>query len=458
MKLKGHTTIQLTDASTGEVTTYDNDNMVTNALQHFMQPIGIWNSVLNDRTIQSAELWENLLGGLLLFDGAIEEDPENIIAPAGVTMTANGSKDDVNNNEITEYGSYNASESGIQEDGSIKMVWDFTTSQGNGDIACVCLTSRAGGRLGYGNRRSGQRKDVGVDYKMYQLISSIRSSSILGQQNFFNIHLNDNYFMRVNDECMTYNRDDLSKHWSTTGKIVVEKCRWPIYNASIRDKYGVIEVVERINIAVPDVIKSWYDTQYTANDYIVIRGKDFGCILFYKNYGCVSANELFYIMKINPDGTSTVYPIQNCTGIRINAKNCICIDEKRIFIANYDSDPKWYVINIEDPTQVTEVVFPYLVEATFSLNGIIYTRSTVLYNVELDEVYTAQMPFGYNSVVTADDPLSYVESKPTDFYHSICKLPTYLATINNLTEPVKKEANQMMKVIYTLTFEEEGDV
>ena len=97
-------------------------------------------------------------------------------------------------------------------------------------------------------------------------------------------------------------------------------------------------------------------------------------------------------------------------------------------------------------------------DVTFSLNGIIYTRSTVLYNVELDEVYTAQMPFGYNSVVTADDPLSYVESEPTNSYHSICKLPTYLATINNLTVPVTKEANQMMKVIYTLTFEEEGDV
>ena len=34
MRIKGHTTIQLKDVNTGEITTYEDDNMVTNALKY----------------------------------------------------------------------------------------------------------------------------------------------------------------------------------------------------------------------------------------------------------------------------------------------------------------------------------------------------------------------------------------------------------------------------------------
>ena len=37
---------------------------------------------------------------------------------------------------------------------------------------------------------------------------------------------------------------------------------------------------------------------------------------------------------------------------------------------------------------------------------------------------------------------------------SVMKDPRYLATINNLSEPVVKTISKTMKVIYTLTFEE----
>jgi hypothetical protein len=37
--------------------------------------------------------------------------------------------------------------------------------------------------------------------------------------------------------------------------------------------------------------------------------------------------------------------------------------------------------------------------------------------------------------------------------HIILKDPRYLATINNLDEPVVKTASQTMKVTYTITFE-----
>ena len=39
-------------------------------------------------------------------------------------------------------------------------------------------------------------------------------------------------------------------------------------------------------------------------------------------------------------------------------------------------------------------------------------------------------------------------------YFKILKEPRYLATINNLSEPVVKTSSRTMKVTYTLTFEE----
>lgn len=39
--LKGTTRIELTDVNTGEVETYQNSNMVTNALRDVLKPLGL---------------------------------------------------------------------------------------------------------------------------------------------------------------------------------------------------------------------------------------------------------------------------------------------------------------------------------------------------------------------------------------------------------------------------------
>ena len=46
----------------------------------------------------------------------------------------------------------------------------------------------------------------------------------------------------------------------------------------------------------------------------------------------------------------------------------------------------------------------------------------------------------------------YYSSSPCSLY--VMKDPRYLATINNLSEPVVKTSSKTMKVTYTLTFEE----
>lgn len=150
--VKGKTTFELTDVNTGEVEVIEDSNMITNGLQEFLRTYGYFGcDILSNNAVRTNSLWVNFLGGLFLFDTALDEDVNNTFMPAGVKMIGNGSKDVANSGAVTELGSYNATESGLQSDGSIKFVYEFNTAQANGNIACACLTSKVGGYIGMGN-------------------------------------------------------------------------------------------------------------------------------------------------------------------------------------------------------------------------------------------------------------------------------------------------------------------
>jgi hypothetical protein len=152
MNIKGHCKIELTDVKTGRKEVEEHDNMLTKALYYFYDQAGMTNpSAFNASAIRTDAL-NQLLGGVMCLDTALTESDEIVRVPAGVGMTANGARGVLNSGNPTELGSYNEIESGWQQDGSFKMVWDWTTSQGNGTIACVGLSSLYGGMKGIGNK------------------------------------------------------------------------------------------------------------------------------------------------------------------------------------------------------------------------------------------------------------------------------------------------------------------
>ena len=162
MALKGHTKIELTNVNTGEVETYEDDNMVTNALEDLFHPLGFFGneSIIsgdrllpnNDNSVTNSDhLLHNLTGGLLLFDKSLEEDPELTTLPGGVSMTGHACYRKYTGTDKT-FGSYNNNESGLLYDGyGYKHVWDFQTNQANGKISCACLTTTLGGIMGTGS-------------------------------------------------------------------------------------------------------------------------------------------------------------------------------------------------------------------------------------------------------------------------------------------------------------------
>jgi len=70
--------------------------------------------------------------------------------------------------------------------------------------------------------------------------------------------------------------------------------------------------------------------------------------------------------------------------------------------------------------------------------------------------YNFNTNHGYNAEIIKIDDIWYLMNLYYNSYNLEYKLITrtpYLATINNLSEPVTKTASKTMKITYTLTFE-----
>ena len=148
--LKGTMTIEMTDVNTGKIEKVLEHNMVTNALTEIFKPLGL----AKDPSLMLREFapyYQKLLGGILLFDREIEENPNNLFPPAEANLIGCAVYGNQNNTKGTKRGGYNQTESELNlTDRYMKFVYDFTTSQANGTIASVCLTHANGGYTSYG--------------------------------------------------------------------------------------------------------------------------------------------------------------------------------------------------------------------------------------------------------------------------------------------------------------------
>lgn len=148
--LKGHTTIELKDVVTGEVKKYEDDNMMTNyigKLIDFSCKHALGDSTLNPYTSH----WYNFLGGLCLFSQELTEDADEFYLSAGVKPIGYGIQGDTNSyTDVNSWGIYNTQESDTSAAGVKRMVWDFSTSHANGTIASVALTHANNGLFGFG--------------------------------------------------------------------------------------------------------------------------------------------------------------------------------------------------------------------------------------------------------------------------------------------------------------------
>lgn len=472
--LKGKTTFELTDVNTGEVEVIEDTNMITNALQEMLTTYGYFGcDVLG--AIGSSPLWVNLLGGLLLFDTKLDENVDNIIMPAGVKMIGNGSYDISNSGSVNELGSYNTSESGLQSDGSVKFVYDFSTSQANGSIACACLTSKIGGYIGMGNSNEERifNKDYGfttfISDSNYQRISNIEGSA-QDIQHFLYSSYNDNAVYLNNPYNIKYDASHAEQHWSTTKKIQILKVKAGFTSVGIKERLLLDQVAEIYDIDIPQDILTYMGT---STKLVYINADTDGNVFVVFNTGgdYLSNGSFCWIMKIDRERNVTHYKFTNNVGNTINfERRKMVFNGEYLFVYTNNTPIKLYGIKYSDSTQIIEVNWTSNPRILFNIDknligmfGNSYDSSNYyapsVYDVVNNELRFCNGKGGYSEdlyIPLIDKKGVYIyvycgRGTYSDIYFKVLKEPRYLATINNLREPVVKTASKTMKVTYTIT-------
>lgn len=478
MGIKGKTTFELTDVNTGEVETIEDSNMVTNALQEFMLTYGMFNKGIFTNDNITNELYLNLLGGLFLFDTALDEAVDNTFMPAGVKMVGNGS-DFSNNGTVAELGTYNKTESGIQSDGSIKFVYDYATNQANGTIACACLTSKTGGYMGMGN--SEERYASGNRIDAHQSNNTSLYLALPGAGDYyFNILYpvyNENAIYCTNPYNIVYASAESAQHWSVTKKIEVLKVRAGFTSVGIRDSQNLKNVIDSFEVDIPQDILDYMGTS-TAT--IIPVGDSFNrniFLIFNKSANTIANGSYCWIMKIDKDRNVTAHKFTNNVNESLilrtltTSRRNYTINGDYLFVAgNGSSGYKLYGIKYSDSTQIIDIGYevssvPHICSIAENLVGIGGVPRSGDYSYPAYSIYdvvnrTYRYVNGYEPsndymyIPFADKKGVYLRVY-TDISSScemkVIKDVRYLATINNLAEPVVKTSSKTMKVTYTLT-------
>lgn len=460
--LKGTTRIELTDVNTGEVETYENHNMVTNALRDVLKPLGLCkrpSRFLSEFT----PYCEKLLGGILCFDTEIPENADNYYPPANATLIGCAAYGVQNNTKNTFRGGFNQTESEINlKDRYVKYVYDFATSQANGTIASVCLTHKNGGFTSYGSKNINYNRD-------YPLMQSIAEDSLQyvhpdrtgasTSSKYSGMTMGKTELIFVIDrekDCAFYFKFMDNKH------IHITKRRTFLKTVSILDNvYNTKPLIEEIE--VPELstelrIGYWGYNYDPATDCLYI------CT--HKDYR-VDPNTSYLVTEIKMDTWKVKqYEVTNTTDKYLRSDNNwqMFVTDGYLYVKGYDSPYKLYKIQITNPANVVKFKRTNASSVNglpkFVINGRIYyeneNEQLLIANTATNEIMPpeAQSLFNssYNVNVTPvrNEPLIYFAdygTRSTSGWHMMCN---YLATINNLDAPVTKTADKTMKITYIL--------
>ena len=477
MKIKGHTSIILTDVKTGKVERHEDDNLITNAIANYFQNCGFMNYPNVDRT----NLVVQLLGGVMAFDDEISESASTVHVPAGLKMIANGSIGTVNNGEVLEMGSYSSTESGWQDDGSFIQTYDYTTSQANGTIACVCLTGRDYGYVGEGNSISHVRHSSRAS--MTNLYGSVTShSGTIGMPFNFNFSDSSCYTFAIETRI-----DSETEEEYVTG--VLRKYRLPISKINLKSKPTVPILLSEQEISIDNDLKNaqamlfqtlgtklilWNNARSSSSDSpMPVWGVDY----------------TQYVWEVSANGTITKTTVTNTTGNELNCLGNAIFDGNYCFFMRtyceyigtynyyneYINSDVYYIWNrttgtmtrLENPYnsvwgfcgRVNDVDISYRSTTPASMgmlyhgsgDGRVVTHGTypIVIDGVTETIYPNNADTGFiGTLHETGSPL--IRASGINLFRD----QGYIASINNLDTPVVKTAEKTMKIIYRLTFED----
>lgn len=474
MALKGTTKIELTNVKTGEKEVIEKDNLVTNAVADVLQmnPFGFMGdgtSVMDGGVFAKNifPICPNLFGGILLYENALAEDPDEYYAPYSNPIVGYSSND-VNSKADIKRGSMNQTESGALEDGSgYRFVFDFETSQANGTISAVGLTSKWGGRGGY--------KSAEQYYDSLQYLGTWSEA-----------HDQADKTLLCTARKVDFEQGIIYSAWlSSDNTITVGKLRLNFHTTPLVGKRVSSQVLERSTIATQTFGK------YSYRTFIAFLDGGDGHIWGFQHAnntrGNSSGNATVNWIKINPEdwsfeeGTWTL-PLQlacfgyadqsNSAGAEYSVGTAVSIiHDGFLYCLNYNENAV-YKIQLNNITNIKTFEFEDKSPVASVFPGTSYNNNffqkvgnalVTLYGfIVADEFVYAPGPNNISNSAWAnrgencfrEGPFNLSFAMYTNASHNaqvvLALVAPYLATINNLPNPVQKTADKTMKITYIL--------
>lgn len=472
--IKGHAVIELKDETTGKIWRTEHDNMITNGLKYALTPwlgkfsyantgtSGEFQVMTSEnkelRKSQNRSIMNHLLGGIFLFQNPLTEDVDNVAFPNDNPLTGKASWDAYSGMD-TSRGSYNESESGMQEDGSYKHVWDFNTQQANGQISALSLTTYMGGICGDGFADWNWNTENAVNGEVMLKLGGLKLKSTGDNAPLVFSNAEENTIYYTNGYQLYHQSGYTNEHIGNSGKLILEKIKAPLTKISPFYDYYNQYVTDQIEISIPSDFVTYVNGKtckaYTTDSYVYI----------WREYW-FSKDDNVLILRINKSGLTTdvlniTFGIENVQhqgdGIIFTDKYIFFIDNKynmyRFRLANNDlstienvqfSDMSYFVY-----------IAGYIYTYPYANNGKIYCINEETLEVKAHPAMTYYMTSnnkhtGFEKIA----PNIYLKggtlTNPLGTYISAHIASKTLMTINNLSSPVTKTASQSMKITYTI--------
>ena len=492
MKLKGSATIELTNAD-GSKEVIKHDNMITNAVNDLFMTQGGDIAPIFKIANNNDSYAQTLFGGILLFNEVLNDDASDYCIPT--TKVTGYASQDAYSGIDTARGSFNKVEGGVQEDGSYKFVWDFATSQANGNIKSIALCPNIMGKIGMTNtpERNGDyslTRDSQAPFNQNDyLIPSAGTTEGLSNYNY-------NIVAIIGD--IAYALDIENVRRRERGRDVVEnggilklyKFKLNISSVSLADRVCVARYLGCTDVQLPaDFIDFLKTMSGTGNDQSPIsyffNQRDGKLIVFpcsFSHAKIEPKGTIKYIdIDLNDNFKITSYTFTNNSQGSIydnSGYTCSCIvgyDACYVFFVCDDyvvfstTDKKMYVASRIDNTDIKQLKNngeDFIFSEGFYLRPIFANGNILVFSAGKSNLwngfsYVLDMKTGETVQTGANAIYSHAQvsygnkavSVRTNPYlaYKLMINPFIMTTKNNLDTPIVKTASQTMKITYTLS-------
>lgn len=454
--IKGHVAIELHNHKTGLRDRIEGDNMITNALNYVI-PIVMGGNTSAEKLMP---LCEKALGSLMLFDGTLTEDKNNMFLPAEAHLVAFADRE--LDTTHSDRGSLNSAET-YQTDTGYQSVWDFSTSQANGTIKSLALS------LNYSLGNSYIRNSP------YNLVGPFNTSgpsckNLSDKTRFYCYALcydvENQYLYYIDPQLggvsSRTERDDTGKTkqlYST--EIHIMKAYVPTTKFKLADYPSPTNYGEEVTSFTIETgtsgndCRGYFKNGYDGYAYMITPMGTTGKVEMYKlklsDYSFeISEAQTFTVKSVN------FYNYYGNSTANNGYAYIKSLDKKTI-----------YIVNLSNPVDVQEAKLPN--DYTLSDDSLANLKNGGVKFATNDSRYGICYPDGkiiinQQSGSHSNDPISNDPRLIADnlvvfghraySYYTLSNgnlLNNYLGTIYNLPQPIVKTAASSMKVVYTLT-------